>query len=127
MLGMKNIDLSQLTYQITISEGISAIDLSAECSKPKPIKLRGLLKRLVKKKMQSNPKITASVLTITLGIFGAHRIYLGTNYTVPIFYTLTLGGGLGILPLSDLILILTTKDISKYYDNPSIFMWDTDS
>jgi len=81
------------------------------------------LKLLEKESVQENPRLVAILLTLTLGPFGAHRIYLGTDVKVPVFYTLTLGGGLGILPVIDLLHIVFTKDISVYYDNPRIFMW----
>lgn len=80
-------------------------------------------KLLEKESVQENPRLVAILLTLTLGPFGAHRIYLGTNVKVPVFYTLTLGGGLGILPVIDLLHLIFTKDISVYYDNPRIFMW----
>ncbi|NQX92591.1 MAG: NINE protein [Flavobacteriales bacterium] len=78
-----------------------------------------------KKKLEvtENPRAVAAITTVLLGPFGAHRIYLGTETKVPIFYTLTLGGGLGILPLIDLICILTTKDLEQYYNNPKVIMW----
>jgi hypothetical protein len=66
---------------------------------------------------------TAMLITILTGPFGGHRLYLGTNETVPIFYALTLGGGLGILPLIDFLCITFTKDLSRYYGNDKIFMW----
>lgn len=81
------------------------------------------LKLLEKEKVQENPRLVAILLTVALGPFGAHRIYLGTDVKVPVFYTLTLGGGLGILPVIDLLHLVFTKDISVYYDNPRIFMW----
>jgi len=80
-------------------------------------------KLLKSDRVQENPRLVAVLLTLALGPFGAHRIYLGTDVKVPVFYTLTLGGGLGILPVIDLLHLLLTKDISVYYDNPRIFMW----
>lgn len=74
-------------------------------------------KSLVKEKI-------VSVITIVLtGPLGGHRLYLGTKPIVPIVYALTLGGGFGILPLIDLIYIITTKDIEKLENNDKIFMW----
>lgn len=72
---------------------------------------------------EENPKAVAAALTILMGPFAAHRIYLGTSAKVPIFYTLTLGGGLGVLPVIDLMLILTAKDLSVYYNKEAIFLW----
>lgn len=72
---------------------------------------------------KENTRLVASILTLTLGPFGAHRLYLGTDALVPVFYTLTLGGGLGILPVIDLFHILLAKDLSGFYNNPGVFMW----
>lgn len=68
-------------------------------------------------------KAVAVILAITLGYFGAHRLYLTTSNKVPIIYTLTLGGGFGVLVIADIIAILTTKDIYDYSPNDKIFMW----
>lgn len=83
--------------------------------------LTGLLKEASERK--ENTRLVASILTLTLGPFGAHRLYLGTDAIVPIFYTATLGGGLGILPVVDLFHILLTRDLSRFYNNSSVFMW----
>lgn len=68
-------------------------------------------------------RAVAICLTLTLGVFGAHRIYLGTEDYIPVFYTLTLGGGLGILPVIDLFHLCFAKDISPYYQNAQLIMW----
>ncbi len=62
-------------------------------------------------------------LTVLLGPFGAHRLYLGTETKVPIVYALTLGGGLGVLPLIDLVHFIITPDLSRYQSNGHVFMW----
>lgn len=69
-------------------------------------------------------KLKAALLALLLGHFGVHRIYLGTATNVPVVYSLTLGGGLGILPLIDFFHIVFTKDLSKFEDNQKVFMWD---
>lgn len=70
-----------------------------------------------------HPKRTAAILTLTLGMLGVHRLYLGCKPWVPVFYVLTVGGVFFILPLIDLIFIMKSKDISEYYNNNSILMW----
>jgi TM2 domain-containing membrane protein YozV len=70
-----------------------------------------------------HPRATAAILTITLGMLGAHRLYLGCKPWVPIFYVLSVGGVFFILPLLDLVAIISNKDISKFYDNNKILMW----
>ena len=67
-------------------------------------------------------KWIAAGLDLSLGLFGVHRLYLGTKPYVPVMYTLTLGGG-GILILTDLGLILFSKDIETYSNSEHVFMW----
>jgi TM2 domain-containing membrane protein YozV len=74
-------------------------------------------------KNKENPRVIAFCLAILLGPFGAHRIYLGTRHMVPVAYVLTLGGGLGVVPVIDAILILATKNLEPYQNNPRFFMW----
>lgn len=69
-----------------------------------------------------NPRAVAIALDITLGYFGVHRMYLGTDPKVPIFYTLSMGGG-GLLWLVDLGILIANKDIEPYINNPRMFMW----
>jgi TM2 domain-containing membrane protein YozV len=57
------------------------------------------------------------------GFMGAHRIMLGTKPWVPVAYVITFGGCFGVLPLIDFFVITFSKDISKYENNPTIFMW----
>lgn len=64
----------------------------------------------------------AAALTVALGPFGAHRLYLGTGTKVPIVYGLTFGG-FGILPLIDLGHILFTKDLTPFRQNNKVLMW----
>jgi TM2 domain-containing membrane protein YozV len=77
----------------------------------------------VAEKPDRNHKVNAVLLAIGLGPFGVHRLYLGTHPRVPVIYTLTLGGGLGILPLTDIIAIIATKDLSKFIGNDRVIMW----
>lgn len=70
-----------------------------------------------------NPRLVAIALNISLGMFGVHRMYLGTDMVVPIVYTVTLGGGL-ILWAVDLGLLIFSPDISPYMNNPRVFMWN---
>lgn len=67
-------------------------------------------------------KSVAAILDITLGVFAVHRMYLGTKPKVPVVYTLTLGGG-GFLVLTDLGIIIFTKDLEKYHNKDSVLMW----
>jgi TM2 domain-containing membrane protein YozV len=76
-----------------------------------------------KEKTNGNKRITAISLAILLGPFGVHRLYLGTEPIIPVAYVLTLGGAMGIIPAIDAVLILVTKDLSKFENNSRFFMW----
>ena len=79
--------------------------------------------RKVAEKPNRNHRINAILLAIALGPFGVHRLYLGTHPRVPVIYTLTLGGGLGVLPIIDIIAIATTKDLDRFIQNDKVIMW----
>jgi TM2 domain-containing membrane protein YozV len=70
-----------------------------------------------------NKKVTAAILTLTLGMLGVHRIYLGTAPYIPAVYLFTFGGGFFVLPIIDLVMILTTNDITKFENNNKVLMW----
>ena len=69
-----------------------------------------------------NARRTAILLDLSLGFFGVHRMYLGTSPKVPVFYTLSMGGG-GVLWLVDLGVLIAHKDITPYLNNPRMLMW----
>jgi TM2 domain-containing membrane protein YozV len=77
------------------------------------------------KRMEDNRRIIAACLAFPLpaGFLGAHRIFLGTSPYIPVVYMATLGGCLGIIPLVDFFVIIFTKDLDKYINNPKAFMW----
>ncbi|MBX2982433.1 MAG: TM2 domain-containing protein [Flavobacteriales bacterium] len=70
-------------------------------------------------------RLVAATLTLTLGVFAAHRLYFGTDVKVPIIYGLTFGG-FGVLVLIDLAHIIFTKDLKPYMNNNKVFMWSTE-
>ncbi len=57
------------------------------------------------------------------GFMGAHRVMLGTKPWVPVVYMVTLGGCLGVLPTIDFFVLLLSKNVDQYENNPNIFMW----
>jgi TM2 domain-containing membrane protein YozV len=71
-----------------------------------------------------NQRAIAIGLNVSLGLFGVHRMYLGTDLKVPILYTATIGGG-GVLWLVDLGMLIAVKDLEPFKDNPNVFMWNT--
>ncbi len=115
----------QLILQELLALDISLDDLGIFGPGKRKLKLVGRRKGKVQDiiKRAENPKVVSILLAIALGPFGAHRLYLGTNFKVPLIYTLTLGGGLGILPAIDLIILIITKEISRFQNNSRVFMW----
>ena len=75
------------------------IGLQTQAIAGKP-KIKAWKAKLMFWQKQENPKVVASIICVAVGPFGAHRLYLGTDERVPIFYTLTLGGGLGVVELT---------------------------
>lgn len=72
-----------------------------------------------------NTRLVSAALTVLLGPFGAHRLYLGTTPKVAVVYGITFGG-FGLLALLDLGHILFTKDLAPYRNNDRVFMWSGD-
>ena len=85
--------------------------------------ISGKLMLKLQLRTKENKRLTAFCLAVFLGHFGVHRLYLGTKPIVPISYVLTLGGGLGVLPAIDAIVILLTDDLEKLGNNSKFFMW----
>jgi TM2 domain-containing membrane protein YozV len=114
----------QVDYQIECVLELNGVDVFVDNTKSFPIEMLYPLMPdsnqvvSIKKK-----KFIAITLAVTLGVFGVHRLYLGTSTKVPIIYTLTLGGGFGVLVVSDIIAIIMTKDLNKYSPNANAFMW----
>lgn len=57
------------------------------------------------------------------GFMGAHRVMLGSKPWVPVVYMATFGGCFGLLPMIDFCVILLSKDIGQFENNPHVFMW----
>lgn len=71
-----------------------------------------------------NQRAVAIGLDASLGLFGVHRMYLGTDLKVPVIYTATIGGG-GVLWLIDLGLLIAVKDLTPFKNNSNVFMWNS--
>ena len=114
---MKLLKITTLIMVVLISFNVSAKDI--------PIKKNKLFSKikLLKKADNKHSKIIAASLDLSLGMFGVHRLYLGTKPMVPMIYAITLGGG-GFLVVIDMGIILFSKDLDEYCNNNSIFMWN---
>jgi TM2 domain-containing membrane protein YozV len=68
--------------------------------------------------------IVAALLAFFLGGYAIHRYYLGTKGTMFFYYFCTCGGIFGVVPLIDFVMLLVdSKDISKYCNNEKFIMW----
>lgn len=78
-----------------------------------------------RKKRNGNRRLTAALIAFPFpfGIVGLHRIYLGCAPYVPVVYIASLGGAFGLLPLIDCVVLLADKNLSRYENNASVFMW----
>ena len=81
--------------------------------------------KLLSKKEIRKKKVVSAIFSFPFpfGFMGAHRVMLGTNPWVPIVYMATFGGCFGLLPAIDFIVLVFSKDIEQYENNPRIFMW----
>ena len=89
----------------------------------KQVKTKQILSPKLNANFKQRTKGKAILMAVLTGPLGGHRLYLGTKPYIPIIYALTLGGGLGFLPVVDIVVIALSKDLSKYYNNPQIMMW----
>ena len=112
---------SMVLYEISDGYKIDSVTITS----PKEKKIQYWATKL-KAKYPAN-KFIAIVFAVFTGPLGGHRIYLGTSVEVPIIYTLTIGGGFGALPLADIVAILITPDLTRYVNNPHVFMWITET
>jgi TM2 domain-containing membrane protein YozV len=111
---------------ILVIVGTTRISLALD--RPQPIRLFQKLKmrtQLQKHSEQDQLKtrVNTTALAVTMGVFGVHRLYLGTHHRVPIMYTLTIGGGFGVLPASDIIAIWIDPKTESFMNNDSFVMW----
>jgi hypothetical protein len=73
--------------------------------------------------IRESKRVVAILLCITLGPFGMHRLYLGTEPQVAAAYSVTLGGGFGFVTVVDLLYLVFSRDISRFRNNPNFIMW----
>lgn len=103
---LEDIDIANKTNSIIETSNLKASDKNVNKTSPRV-----------------KSKAVAITLAVTLGVFGVHRLYLGTSNKVPIIYTLTLGGGFGVLVVSDIVAIIATKNLDEYTPSEKVFMW----
>jgi TM2 domain-containing membrane protein YozV len=113
--------LSFLFFGISVFAQDSAVNMA----RAKGASLEKFNNRKIIQKLRTfdNQRAVAIGLDVSLGLFGVHRMYLGTDLKVPVIYTATIGGG-GVLWLVDLGLLVAVKDLSPFKNNPNVFMWN---
>jgi TM2 domain-containing membrane protein YozV len=94
----------------TLITGIEKDSLSIA----KPYNKKGKRKKLI---------VAILAFPFPFGFVGAHRVVLGTKPWVPVVYVATFGGCFGVLPLIDFFVIIFTKDLKKFENDPNVFMW----
>ena len=97
---------------------------SMACAKGASLEKFNNRKIIQKLRTFDNQRAVAIGLDVSLGLFGVHRMYLGTDLKVPVIYTSTIGGG-GVLWLVDLGLLVAIKVLTPFKNNPNVFMWNT--
>jgi TM2 domain-containing membrane protein YozV len=97
---------------------------SMTCAKGASLEKFNNRKIIQKLRTFDNQRAVAIGLDVSLGLFGVHRMYLGTDLKVPVIYTSTIGGG-GVLWLVDFGLLVAVKDLTPFKNNPNVFMWNT--
>ncbi len=112
---MKQLHPSQLFFLFLV---ISTLQFTPLLAAQPPTDSVVTARKLVVKK-----RITAALLTITMGPLGAHRLYLGCPAHVPVAYVATVGGGVGLIPVLDLFAILFTRNFATLQNNKQVFMW----
>jgi hypothetical protein len=98
---------------------IGFISFNSQQTKPNPLWMSFFRKNSNRKKNIA----TTLAFPLPFGILGFHRLYLGTKPYIPLIYIGTFCGGLGILPAIDFFTLLKSKDISRFENNPRVFMW----
>lgn len=103
-----------------------AQDSAVNMSRENGVSLEKFNNRKIIQKLRTfnNQRAVAIGLDVSLGLFGVHRMYLGTDLKVPVIYTATIGGG-GVLWLIDFGLLVAVKDLTHFKNNPNVFMWNT--
>ncbi|MDX1943039.1 MAG: TM2 domain-containing protein [Saprospiraceae bacterium] len=72
------------------------------------------------KVMAGDEQIVAILLAFFVGWLGIHRLYLGSDPIIILWYIITLGGFFGLIPLIDFIRLVIGQ-VDHYRDNSSLF------
>jgi TM2 domain-containing membrane protein YozV len=112
-------------YETASTAAASGKELKKEAKKEvraqKKAERRARFLAWIQKKMADNDKqLVAILLTLFLGGLGIHRVYLGSEPIIILWYLITLGGFFGIIPLIDFIRLILGQ-VSHYEGNSNLF------
>ncbi len=68
----------------------------------------------------NDDQVVAILLAFFVGWLGIHRLYLGSDPIIILWYVITLGGFFGLIPLIDFIRLVIGQ-VDHYRDNNSLF------
>ena len=119
----------QSSYAVVTVKGSASAHLAAsgtvtktaihQFKRPSRFKMWAL-KTMARATGSDNNVIIALLLTFFLGGLGIHRVYLGSQPIMILWYVITIGGIFGILPLIDFFRILFSG--TSHYDNNNSFI-----
>lgn len=112
-----------ILYKVTLSNNVTDTIWLVNTLQTEQIVIADSLTSTDKSLRKKKIVAALAAFPFPLGFMGAHRIVLGTKPWVPVVYVATFGGVFGLLPLIDFCVIVFSKDIEQYENNPNIFMW----
>lgn len=112
------------TYSDASTAGMSAKELKKHAKKEIRAKKRAersaRFLAWVQKKLADDRQIVAILLALFVGGLGIHRIYLGSDPIIVLWYVISFFGFFGIIPLIDLIRLIIGQ-VDHYEGNNSLF------
>lgn len=75
---------------------------------------------ITKKMADTDEQVVAILLAFFVGWLGIHRLYLGSDPIIILWYVITFGGFFGLIPLIDFIRLIIGQ-VDHYKGNNSLF------
>jgi TM2 domain-containing membrane protein YozV len=111
-------------YERTTAAGLNAKEIKKQTKKEvrakKKAERRARFLAWIQKKMAGDQQLVAILLALFLGGLGIHRVYLGSEPIIILWYLISFFGFFGIIPLIDLIRLLIGQ-VSHYEGNSNLF------
>lgn len=111
-------------YESTAHAGMNAKEikkaLKKEARAKKKAERRARFWAWIQKKMANDKQLVAILLAFFLGGLGIHRIYLGSDPIIILWYVISFFGFFGIIPLIDFIRLIIGQ-VDHYEGNSNLF------